>query len=83
MFSNERRLTSDCHYTNKIYSSSIDFSLVPTQSKNDDLGQHNLTSESKFIWTFMINLWGTTHFRASMNALSLMCFGWGKGIYVA
>ncbi|XP_015892179.2 S-protein homolog 1 [Ziziphus jujuba] len=36
--------------------------FIHCQSKDDDLGEHNLTTGSHFTWTFRTNFWGTTRF---------------------
>ncbi|KAF3436028.1 hypothetical protein FNV43_RR23120 [Rhamnella rubrinervis] len=35
---------------------------VHCRSKNDDLGEHNITVGAEFTWTFKQNYWGTTLF---------------------
>ena len=36
--------------------------LVHCKSKDNDLGEHNLTAASEFNWSFRVNLWDSTLF---------------------
>lgn len=54
------------------------------QSKDDDLGHHNLTTGSELSWTFRNNFWGTTLFwcytRTGNQHATFKVFGLNLGL---